>query len=179
MAGLLLMVSLVTGCGVNAESSPRALSVTSGPFERLNASPTPAPTGVGHALIYLVQDGALVAVTRRVPTQPQPQDVLQALLAGPSGRESAAGLTTAVPADVTVQSTKGAVVQLLLAGSAAPDAQRSDEVLGLAQLVVTLTGLRGVSAVEFVRDGHVLAVPRADGQLSTAPLTRKDYLTLL
>lgn len=176
---LLLVAAAATGCGISAEPAPRPLSSSSGAFRSLRASPTPAPTGVGHVRVYLVQDGSLVAVTRRVPLATEPRDVLQALLSGPSTRESDAGLTTAVPAGVAVVDRAGALLRLSLPDSTASDAQRSDEVLGLAQLVVSLTGLREVTAVEFVRDGHVLAVPRGDGKLSRSPLTRKDYLELL
>ena len=59
-----------------------------------------------------------------------------------------------------------------------PDAARSDEVLGYAQIVLTLTG-QGATAVRFTRDGEQLDVPRADGSLTAQPLVRGDYTSLL
>jgi len=167
---------LLAGCGVGAESSPRALDGRSRP--EIAAVPSNAPTGAAHVLVYLVQDGQLVAVSRRVPAPPTPEGVLRALLAGPDARESDAGLTSAAPAGVSYLGSTGSLVQVQVPPPDPADAARTDEVIGYAQLVVSLTALRTVTGVEFVRGGRVLAVPRGDGSLSALPLTRKDYANL-
>jgi hypothetical protein len=173
----LLGALLVAGCGVGAESSPRAVDGRSRP--RLVVPPSTAPTGAAHALVYFVQDGQLVAVSRRVPAPPTPDGVLRALLAGPDLHESDAGLTSAAPAGISYLGRTGSIVQVQVPHTDPADAARTDEVLGYAQLVASLTALRTVTGVEFVRDGRPLAVPRGDGSLSAQPLTRKDYASLL
>jgi hypothetical protein len=56
---------------------------------------------------------------------------------------------------------------------------RSDLVLALAQVVVTLDALPEVVGVQFLSEDQVLAAPRADGAISRVPLTTDDYRSLL
>jgi spore germination protein GerM len=131
------------------------------------------------ALVYLARDGVRVAVTRQVPAPAGPKEVLQALLAGPSPREREAGLITAVSVTASIAGRSGALLQVdVPAGNEQPSG-RNDEVLGFGQIVITLTALTGVEAVQFMRDAQPLPVPRGDGSLSSAPLTRPDYTNLL
>ncbi len=172
---------LAAGCGISAESQPRTLDPGSAPFRSVGQSPTAAPSGAGRALVYLVRDGAIVAVVRRVPDPPSPDAVLAALVAGPSGRESDAGLTTAVLSGITLdqQGIDARVAYVDVPASSATESGRNDEVLAFAQIVVTLTALPNVTGVRFLRDGQPLDVPRADGSLAQIPLTRRDYTDLL
>ena len=172
---------LAAGCGVSAESQPRALDPGSAPFRSIAQSPTAAPVGAGRALVYLVRGGAIVAVVRRVPEPPTPDAVLAALVVGPSGRESDAGLTTAVLSGTTLdkQGTAARVAYVDVPASATTESGRNDEVIAYAQIVVTLTALPAVTGVRFLRDGQSLDVPRADGSLVRIPLTRRDYTPLL
>jgi spore germination protein GerM len=170
-----------SACGIHGESAPRPLDAAAAPFREVRQAPTPAPTGTGRALVYLVQDGRLVAVTRRVPAPPTPAAALAALQSGPTGPESDAGLTTSVPAGSTLNeqpstSTNVNVDVPLPVGSGSG---RSDEVLGYAQVVLTLTSVPGVTSVHFLRRGQSLDVPRGDGSLTSTPLTRRDYASLL
>ena len=50
-----------------------------------------------------------------------------------------------------------------------------EQMLALAQLVFTLTGLPGVNGVSFARDGRPVEVPTADGELKRGPLRRQDF----
>lgn len=177
----LACAALCLGCGIKAEPGPRALDPAAAPFRAAITEVSPAPTGAGRVLVYLARDGVLVAVTRRVPLPATPSSVLQALLAGPIQRELDAGLGSAVPPRVSVE-PGSAVPGLVRLQVPAPDSSsgaRTDEVLGYGQLVLTLTSLPGVSSVQFVRDGKVLSVPRGDGALSSAALTRRDFAALL
>ncbi len=170
---------LTSGCGLAAESAPRALDRNTGPFQAVVTTASPAPTGTGRALIYLARDGAFVAVVRRVPVPPTPADVLAALEAGPNPREQDAGLTSAVPLKAKIDDRSrvpgNVVVEVPTAGDGA---NRTDEVLGFGQVVVTLSALPSVTGVRFVRNGRALSVPRGDGSLSDAPLVRRDYAEL-
>ncbi len=172
----LAALSLTTGCGLGAESSPRVLDRNARPFQAVVTTASPAPTGTGRAIIYLARNQQLVAVVRRVPLPPSPEDVLAALEAGPNPREQDAGVTTAVPLKAKVDE-RSQVPGTLVVEVPAPDnvANRTDEVLGYAQIVVTLSALTDVSGVRFVRNGRAIAVPRGDGSLSQEALTRRDY----
>lgn len=178
---MVLALLLAAGCGVSAESQPRSLDPGSAPFRGIGESATAAPVGAGRALVYLVRDGAIVAVVRRVPEPPTAEAVLAALVVGPSERESDAGLTTAVLSGTTLdrQEPSARVAYVDVPETDETESGRSDEVLAYAQIVVTLTSLPSVTGVRFLRDGQPLDVPRADGSLARAPLTRRDYTALL
>jgi spore germination protein GerM len=173
------LLAILTGCGLHSDEHPRALDRRSAPIN-LNSTARPVVSGASRALVYLSRSGVLVAVARAVPSQPSPAVVLQALLAGPSGREQDAGLTTAVPrATVVDSSLVGGEISVEVPAQEASSSGRTDEVLGFGQIVLTLTSLPDVAGVRFVRDGHDLPVPRSDGSLSSGPLTRRDYADLL
>jgi spore germination protein GerM len=171
---------LSTGCGVQSESAPELLDPSSAPLREVQASPSPAPTGTGRALVYLTRDGVLVAVLRRVPVQVRPSQVLAVLASGPTNREKDAGLASAVPpawhTDDRLSRDGTVTVQLDPNGASG---SRTDEVLAYAQVVLTLTSLPEVDGVLFSRGDAPLPVPRADGSLTDQPLTRRDYVALL
>lgn len=175
------LAMLAAGCGIRSESQPRTLDPGSAPFRSVGQSPITAPVGAGRALVYLLRDGAIVAVVRRVPDPPTPAAVLAALLGGPTGRESDAGLTTAVLSGTTLdkQDLSAGIAFVDVPTSSVTDSGRNDEVFAYAQIVVTLTALPDVHGVRFLRDGQLLDVPRADGSLASVSLTRRDYTALL
>ena len=179
-ASAALAALVVAGCGVPAEDTARPLSTDDAPFGLL-AGPTATarPQGADAEQLLFVRDSMLVAVTRRAVSV-SARSALSDLLSGPSEQERAQGLTTALPPGATrgqVDVTRGvASVDL---GPGLLDSGRSDQVLALAQVVVTLDALPGVDAVRFLRDGKALPVPAGDGALQDAPLTAGDYSGLL
>jgi hypothetical protein len=181
LLGWLVAGALLAGCGISTDSAPRPLDPRSGPYQQDGENPSPAPTGGARTVVYLVRDAQLVAVVRRIPTHPTAADVLATLVSGPTARESSAGLATAVPLKAVVDksSTTARIPAIAVPLPSVTDSGRNDEVLGYAQVVLSLTGLAGVKGVRFTRDGQPLDVPRADGSLSHGPLTRRDYAALL
>lgn len=169
---------VMSSCGVGPQERPQLLRAQDAPAGAL-ASPSPAVSGAARVLVYLVNDGVLVAVSRAVPPAPTAQTVLQALLAGPTRREKDAGLVSAVPPSVVLAAGVTGVVHVDVPPRDSASAGRTDEILGYAQIVLTLTTLRAVTGVEFDRDGKPLPVPRSDGSLTPGPLTRRDYVALL
>lgn len=174
---LLLTVLVLGGCGLPPDNRPQLLSRDDVP-PGVNTSPSPASTGTARVLVYLIHDGVLVAVARAAPA-PTPSDVLQALLSGPSPREQAAGLVTAVSTAAVEGTERAGIVTVDVPAPDASSSGRTDEVLAFGQIVMTLTSIRGVTAVRFTRDARPLSVPRSDGSLNPAPLTRRDYSELL
>ena len=53
------------------------------------------------------------------------------------------------------------------------------QLLAIAQLVLTLTSRPGVGQVAFTLDTAPIDVPRADGTITSDPVTRADYASML
>ena len=180
-AALALAVTLLTaGCGLRGEEAARPLTPEDAPVGLLSPSPPAAqPPGTSAQQLVFVRESRLVPVTRPA-VDVTPQTALDDLLAGPTPQERAAGLSTALPA------AAGSVPLRVVDGTASVDvggavleSGRSDQVLALAQVVVTLDALPDVTGVLFLQDEAPLPVPRADGAISSGPLTTQDYLPLL
>jgi spore germination protein GerM len=176
---LLAVILLAAGCGVPIESQPHPVTLPN------RASPSavgqPAATaGTATQLLYLVQDGRLVPVTRAVPTEPDPSDQLHALLAGPTDTEREKGLSSALlgtELGLTVElRQRQARVEL---ATSLDGTGRTDDILALAQIVCTLTTNQAVDTVVFTRSGEQVEVPRADSSLTRGPLTAADYSSLI
>ncbi len=179
---LLLVAALVlglTGCGVRPERQARALGAQDAPAGVLVTPSGSAPaTGTSNEQLAFVRDAHLAMVTRAA-AEVTPAAVLRDLLGGPLPAERDQGLTTVLPAGAgSLVAVAGGVASVSLSG-ALLDSGRSDQVLALAQVVVTLDALPEVTGVRFLRDGHPLPVPRADGAIVGTPLTAADYGDLL
>jgi hypothetical protein len=175
---VLLAVAVTAGCGVPVDGTPRDLDQSRSSY----GSDAPAPDRFGPAAerLYLVKDGKLVRVLRRVPAARTPQQMVQDLVAGPTRDEQADGLTSALSTmrvGTTTILQRRASVEI---GAPAVPGGRSDEVLAYAQIVSTLTSQGAeVGTVSFTRGGQPLAVPRGDSVLSADPLTIADYADLI
>ncbi|GAB1692859.1 GerMN domain-containing protein [Krasilnikovia sp. M28-CT-15] len=172
------VVLVAAGCGVPVDEQPRDLR---GPGLAYGSS-APAPDRFGPAVerLYLVRDGGLVRVVRRVPAARTPQQMLQDLLAGPTSAEHQDGLGSALSTmkiDGMNLSQRRASIEI---GRAAEQGTRSDEILAYGQIVCTLTSQSAeVGTVSFTSGGKPLGVPRGDGSLSSDPLTIADYADLI
>jgi sporulation and spore germination protein len=178
VAAVTLTCLLAAGCGVPADTEPRALDR---PTPATGAG-EPAPDRFGSAVerLYLVHDGTLTRVVRQVPAARTPEQILHDLLAGPTRAELQDGLSSALstmPIQSMTVAGRRAVVSL---GETPDQGARSDEVLAYGQIVCTLTSQSAeVGTVSFTRAGQPLSIPRGDGSLSTDPLTIADYASLL
>lgn len=173
-----MLLVLLAGCGVPTDDQPRAVEAPYGPF------PTPStavsdPAGRFTEALYFVRDDRLVLVRRRLDVLPTVDQHLEHLLAGPNEAERAEGLATALFGAVTVAGIRLTETRAEVdVPSVAEGAGRSDEVFAFGQIVCTLTARPEVDSVSFLRDGAPLGVPRADGSLSSGPLTAADYVEL-
>lgn len=180
-AAALAAALLAGGCGIARDERARAIDPPRGPFRALT-SPQPAvvDSGALSERLYLVKDGLLVAVARRVRAEPTLDTLLRDLLAGPTEAERDEGVTSALlGTEVVAELTIADGIATLELPSAVDDPGRNDEVLAFAQLVCTLNGRPEIHGVAFSRGGQLLGVPRGDGSLSTGPLTATDYRSLL
>ncbi len=179
LTAVLAATTVLAGCGVTPEDAARPLSSESVPLSRLNR-PTGAaqPPGARSESLQFVRGTSLVSVLRPA-LRLTPETVLSDLLSGPTPDERAQGLTTALPTgtDLRLAGVQDRVADVVLGGDLL-DSGRSDQLLALAQVVVTLDDLPEVDAVRFLRDGVPVPVPRADGAIEPTPVTAADYAGL-
>ena len=172
---------LLTACGVPPESEPRRVDAPRSPFASHGTS-TPEPTDSGTTPEHLcfVREDMLVTVVRRLAADPSVETQLRHLFAGPTDAERSEKLTNPlsegdISADVRLSGGEATV-------EFAPEVSttgRTDEVLIYGQIVCTLTTRPDVSGVSFYQEGQRLGIPRYDGSLTQAPLTRADYADLI
>ena len=190
-AALVAIVAALVACGGGAAPQPTAtatVTVTpsaSGfpPVE--SATPSVATTAV---TVYLLRPigGAqpvhapFVATARR--TVPQTTAVataaMNALLAGPTARESAIGMSTSIPAGTTLRhvTIAGGVATVDLSGAFAAAGSKSAMTARLAQVVYTLTRFPTVAkGVLFKIDGAAVTSFGATGIDLTKPQVRAGY----
>lgn len=181
LAAAVVAAAALTACGVSPESSAQPIDPPRGPFQAIT-SPTPstAESGAIRLRLFMVKDGALVAVTRHVSQVPTVDGVVQYLLGGPTEAERNDGITSAIQGAVEISAVHvdGDQATIELASPVA-EIRRNDDVLAYAQLVYTLTARPEIHGVSFTFDGEPVGVPRQDGVLSEGPLTRTDYSDLI
>ncbi|SNY55284.1 GerMN domain-containing protein [Paractinoplanes atraurantiacus] len=171
----ILLVLLLTACGVPAEDSPHPVELPRAPLNGSGAAAVTPAGEVAHVLC-LVRDERLVQSVRRAPSYPGVQQQMNELITGPTPAESSTGLSTAL-AGLTVTATAGPGSRVTVEVSRAEG--RKDDILAYGQMVCTLTARPDVAAVSFTREGRSLEVPRADGTLTEGPLRSSDYAALV
>lgn len=179
------LVVVLAGCGVSTSDDLSTAAPEDVPYDLLAPRPststttTEAEQRITYAAVWFVSGDGILPLFRTVPSPPDVDDVLAALAAGPTDGEARLGARSAVPidADGIAARTAGTMVVVQLPagfGEAAP----REQLLGLAQLVYTLTELGAVDRVKFEIDGVEVAAPRADGSVTDEPLRRADYEAL-
>ncbi|HEX4541322.1 MAG TPA: GerMN domain-containing protein [Acidimicrobiales bacterium] len=181
------VASVVAGslvaCGIPADSQPQAIARKDIPFDLLAPSTTIAGPGVPGprvpVSVYLVGITGLVPVSRGVRAPATLPESLGALLAGPTDTEVADGLRTAITAQTSVSAGPvGFGVGTVDLGGAFGQVGGQEQILAVAQLVFTATGVPGIAKVQFTLAGRPVEVPAGDGTLTQGPLGRSDFPSL-
>jgi len=177
-AALVLLLAL-GACGVPSDDSPREISPARVPFGLLEPDRPPSTRAEGLVRktdVFLVTDDRLTTVARDVPEPITPGKVVRILLDGPTNAEAAMNLRSAIATTSGVSATTPAngLVSVELGRSFATSGP-SNQVLGVAQLVYTVTALPGVDRVSFTLNGRPAEVPLGDGTLTTRPVGRADF----
>ncbi|HKG18891.1 MAG TPA: GerMN domain-containing protein [Candidatus Limnocylindrales bacterium] len=150
-------------------------------------APTATPTGTSIVRAYFHLGGepgsaGLVAVLREVPkTKAVATAAMAALLAGPTSKESAGRVTSAVPAGTKLLGLS------IADGVATVDLSREFESGGgsasvlnrLGQVVYTLTQFPTVKLVRLEVEGEPVTVFSSEGVVIDGPLSRKTHESLL
>lgn len=155
MTALVAAVSiavLVTACGIGVDDEPRALDVTS----TTSTSTTSLSPGPANALLYYVQDGALMPIDRELPNRSL-RTVLESLLQGPT--EFIKGLGTSIPSGTELlsvrQEGRNATIDLSSAFDNVVGVSRQQ---AIGQMVMTVTGVANAGTVEFEVSGKPITV---------------------
>ncbi len=127
-----------------------------------------------------MRNGILVAVHRPADATPTLSALLGSLLPGPTEAETQSGLATAINISPVLN-------QVTISGSAAKidlastfgDIRGQEQILAVAQIVMTAVSYPGIDAAQISLDGVPADVPLADGTLASRPLVRSDYEHLL
>jgi spore germination protein GerM len=176
----LASVVLVSGglaCGIPDDGQPTLLP--GGVVEPALAPSEPVQSPLAEVAVFLVQAEHLVPVARRAA----PADVtgvLGRLLAGPRQEEFATGVRTAISPQTELRSARlsGETATLDLT-AALVEVGGEEQILAVAQIVLTATALPGVTGVRLLLEGQAVEIPRADGTLTSDILRAKDYEALL
>ena len=167
-------------------TQPIVPSTTQAPGTPTTAEPpstTEPPQETRFVDIYFVKDGGYAtSIARAVPaTTDVAANAIRALIAGPTGAEAEAGLSSAVPTDTLLL---GITIR---DGLATIDLSQEFEAGGgtfsmtarLAQVVYTVTQFPTVERVQFRLDGRPVTVFSSEGLLLEEPVGRSDYLAAL
>lgn len=180
-AALALVVVLGVGCAIGPEAEPEPIRL---PEDGLTVplAPTAPVDHDAETLVslFLVDRDGIVRVTRVVRAPAGAAAVLDALLTAPTAAERTAGLGTAIPAGTGVRGVD--VAEGIARVDLSQEFTRmggSESILAVAQVVLSLTGLDEVDAVEFTIVGDQTSVPTADGELRDGPVDADDYTTLI
>lgn len=182
----------LVGCGLPQDGTARAVDPKQVPYGLMRSDP-PAPASsrsksidrTDQARLYLLgPDDQLVGVPagvgRPLGTGARLTALFALLARGPDETQRGQGLSTALSPGVQIQlrDLSGGVARVqVVAGLKDPSADRLP--LSIGQLVLTATSLRGVDSVVLERDGAPVEVPLPGGALTSAPLTRSDYASLV
>lgn len=185
LCGLALAMGLIGGCGLPTDDDVRVVDADRVPFGLLDAAPasptslTPGPLSDSFSA-YFIRAGQLVAVAVEREPPIVPDVAVAELIAGPEAEAAARGLRTALVGERLIRSVtvSGGTAVVDLGEDFGALASR-EQLLGLGQLVMTLTTLRGVGSVDVRVLGKPAEIRVGDGSLEPGPVTRDDYRTLL
>ncbi len=185
----LLLVPIVAfvaaGCAIPTQGSPSTMTPSKVPFNLLNPQlPTttttlPKPTSLVPVKVFYLNTGNALTSAPRVVAAPAPLTaVITSMLAGPTKAETAQGLTTAIPSNVSVLSTTtqdGIVTVNMNAAFGAITGTNIE--LAVAQIVATVAAQNGpTTGVLFEIDGQHISVPIANGSQVNSPVYLIEFL---
>ncbi|MGZ7003926.1 MAG: GerMN domain-containing protein [Acidimicrobiales bacterium] len=167
LSAALLVLLVASGCSSGTTSGGVA-GTTTAPVE----TTTPAPTG---ARPWFIKDGRVAPATPRPLNPADPvRGALDALMAGPTPEEAAAGYSTGIAAGIVEVQSFEIGADGIVTVSFSRKFETADTRPQTAEVVYTLTELPQVTKVRFLIDGQpngatgVPPVGRADLRFPTA-----------
>lgn len=176
-ARVALVGMAVVACGVPLDPAPEIVEGELG-------SPDPVIEELEDeklvaAPLYLVDHGVIVPVTRNLPEPVDVTTVLESLLDGTTAPEERRGLRTSIPPGTRVLDVEenGSTARLDLSEDFAA-VGGEEELLAVAQVVLSITAIDGVESVLFELEGVQTDVPLPGGALTDEPITGSEYREL-
>ena len=176
--------ALLAACGGSGGGSsptpgaPITSTAAPGPSSSPATTPTAAPSATTTLALYFLRGEALGVAERRVPQTTRPATAaMEALLAGPSASESAAGLTSAVPSGTRLLglSIDGTTARVDLSAQFAAGGGSLSMQARVAQVVYTLTQFRTIRTVAFMLEGSALDALGGEGLMLGESQRRADW----
>ena len=177
------LVAIIAACSPSPSLPPSAAPISSAtPDASSDASPSASAGGTTVVRAYFYLDGpmgsaGLVPVAREIPEQlTVGTAALEALLAGPTNDETAAGVASAVPAGSRLLGLAIAdgVATVDLSTEFDSGGGSTSIFVRLGQVIYTLTQFPTVQAVRFQIDGRLVTVFSSEGLIIDSPLGRSD-----
>lgn len=171
------LVVLLAACGVPLEAEPEILDIAIDEPPQVAEPPTEDLEAV---TIYLAGGESVVPVTRDLPSPADVVVVLESLFDGVTEPESRAGLRSSIPPEsrlLGVEQVGSSIVVDL--GREFTAVGGEQEIMAVAQIVLSATGVAGVESVSFEIETVPTAVPVSDGALSDDAVTAHEYADLV
>ncbi len=167
--------------GCSRQPSPVEIDPAEIPFS-LARSPSPSPTVIAeHSFTaYFVRKGRLLPVDRPSVGEASPAVAVRALVIGPTLDERRQGLVSFVPSQTTVLEVDvfDQIAEVDLSSEFQGPATPQVILLRVAQVVWTLVGRPGITAVRFVIDGEQVSVPTDREGTTDRPVSAPDYASV-
>ncbi len=185
---VLAVAFVAAGCAIPTQGTPSSIAPSKVPFHLLNPHlPTttttlPKPSSYVPVKVFFINSGTqqLQPVQRYVNSPAPLTSIVAAMLTGPTSGETASGLITAIPSDVTVlsaTSSAGNIVTVNMNGAFAQITGTNTE-LSVAQIVATVATENGLgTGVIFEIDGQRTSVPIANGSEVPGPVYLIEFLS--
>lgn len=171
-----LLALVVAGCG----SSGGAVEIPSDqlPAALRGTGDAPDPGGARSVTVHFVRERRLVPTRQVVAGDVSGVEAaLSALLRGPDADHRAEGVATMIPPQTRLLEVVvfDQVADVDLSAEFQSPAESEDVLLRVAQVVWTVVGLPGVTAVRFLVDGESIGVVTDRGVTVTRPVAAPDY----
>jgi len=176
------------GCGIPAQSSAQPVGGDLANRVLTPSTSSTLPKTIGTPVtVYFIKTGKLVPRPRDVPLHDKAlPEVMAALLAGPTTRETVATIGTALGYDSQTlasppRRTRGEVIIDFSPSSSPNFGQLSGTTLklGVAQVVCSVAALYPKDGVQFQLGGGTIEVPTETGAVASKPVHASQYASLV
>jgi hypothetical protein len=174
------MVAALAGslaaCAIQPNAAPR--DIDPGQRPPLGPAVDEAGQATGSGRVFLVDN--VIGGAPRLRSVPREaaagEPIIEALMEGPNSGELDDGLTTALPAGITVNSARRSASTMTVdVTGELLELNTSELLLAVAQIVFTAAEIDGVRSVQIRVDGTAREVPNGRGELRSEPLSVYDF----
>jgi spore germination protein GerM len=183
MCAVVIAGLALAGCAIPTQRTPTAIPPSHVPFGLLNhelPTTTTTPPKSVPVLIYLLGANHRLAAESRVVPFPAPlKSVIALLFQGPTKKEAANGIRTAIPGNVKVLSAATSATPALATvnlNEKFGEITGAETELAVAQIVFTVVAQTNlVTGVIFQIDGQPISVPMGNGTLTAEPVYLSQF----